>query len=238
MTVIPEIIKLAHSKIENVNTQTQNTNKRISVAIMGGTFDPIHNGHLRTAVDIVDRFHFSELRLVPCFQPVHKSHPSVTAMQRLDMVSLAVRHHPNLIVDDREIKRSGPSFSIDTLIELRHELGPDTSITMVVGMDSFISLPRWHQWQRILNYAHVLVVSRPGWHPEFSIELQELVEKSRAQTTAELQSAPAGKIHMETLTALGISSSMIRSLCEHNKSIAYLLPESVHAYIDQHTLYQ
>ena len=238
MTVIPEIIKLANSKLESASAKNNNAEKRISVAIMGGTFDPIHNGHLRTAVDIVDRFHFTQLRLVPCFKPVHKSHPSISAKQRLDMVSLAVQSHPNLLVDEREIQRTGPSYTIDTLIELRNELGPDVSITMVVGMDSFISLPRWHQWQRILNYAHILVVSRPGWHPEFGIELQELVEKSRAQSTAELQSAPAGKIHMETLTALGISSSMIRSLCEHNKSIAYLLPESVHAYIDQHTLYQ
>lgn len=232
---IQEIIKLANSTLQNKGTENK---KILSVAIMGGTFDPIHNGHLRTAVDIVDRFHFTELRLVPCFMPVHKSHPSITASQRLDMVSLAVQQHPNLLVDKREIQRTGPSYSIDTLIELRNELGPEAAITMVVGMDSFLSLPKWHQWQRILNYAHILVVSRPGWHPEFGIELRDLLEKSRAQSAAELQSAPAGKIHMETLTALEISSSLIRSLCEQNKSIAYLLPESVQAYIDQHTLYQ
>lgn len=233
MTAIREIIKLAESQTK------ESKNKQInSVAIMGGTFDPIHNGHLRIAVDIVDRFHFTELRLVPCFIPVHKSHPSISAKQRLDMVTLAVEQHPSLLVDDREIKRTGASYTIDTLIELRDELGPEVPITMVVGMDSFLSLPLWYQWQRILNYAHILVVSRPGWHPEFDIELQELVENSRAQSAAELQSAPAGKIHMETLTELRISSSMIRLLCEQNKSIAYLLPESVHAYIDQHTLYQ
>jgi nicotinate-nucleotide adenylyltransferase len=233
VTAIQEIIKLAES-----NTEKKSTNEKVSVAIMGGTFDPIHNGHLRIAVDIVDRFHFTELRLVPCFIPVHKSHPSITAKQRLEMVSLAVKQHPDLLVDDREIKRTGRSYSIDTLIELRQELGPDACITMVMGMDSFISLPSWHKWQSILNYAHILVVSRPGWHPEFTLDLQDLIEKSRAKTAAELQSAPAGKIHMEALTELGISSSMIRTLCEQNKSIAYLLPESVHAYIDQHTLYQ
>lgn len=226
--VIQEITKLPNA----------NHKQRMSVAIMGGTFDPIHNGHLRTAVDIVDRFHFTELRLVPCFQPVHKSHPSISAAQRLEMVSLAVQAHPHLLVDPREIERTGSSYTIDTLIELRKELGKEASITMVVGMDSFLSLPSWYQWERILNYAHILVVSRPGWQPKFGIELQDLVEKSRANTAAELQSAPAGKIHMETLTELGISSSMIRSLREQNKSIAYLLPESVHAYIDQHTLYQ
>lgn len=230
---ILEIIKLANTK-----TEKDKSTAPVSIAIMGGTFDPIHNGHLRTAVDIVDRFHFSELRLVPCYLPVHKSHPSISATQRLEMVSLAVQNHPSLIVDKREIQRTGPSYSIDTLMALRTEYGPETPITMVVGMDSFLSLPKWHQWQKILNYAHILVVSRPGWQPEFDRELHDLVEKSRAQTAAELQSAPAGKIHMETLTALEISSSMIRSLCEHNKSIAYLLPESVQAYIDQHTLYQ
>lgn len=212
--------------------------KKSGIAIMGGTFDPIHNGHLRTAVEVLDRYQYSELRLIPCFQPVHKGHPGVTPKQRLDMAQLAILNHEGLRVDSREIEREGPSYSVETLRDIRADIGPDEPLTMVLGMDSFLSLSTWYDWQILIEYAHILVVSRPGWKPDLILELSAFYENYRAFSSYQLQCAPSGYIWFETLTPLGISSSMIRSLASKHKSIAYLLPEPVQKYIEQHQLYR
>ena len=208
------------------------------VAIMGGTFDPIHNGHLRTAVEVLDRYHYSELRLNPCFQPVHKGWPSVSPQQRLEMAKLAISGDSRLRVDSREMDREGPSYSVDTLRDIRSEIGPNESLIMVLGMDSFLSLPTWQNWQELIQYSHLLVVSRPGWEPDLISELSAFCENYRAASSHELQCAPSGRVWFETLTPLGISSSMIRALARKNESIAYLLPEPVQKYIEQHQLYR
>ncbi|MDE8602387.1 nicotinate-nucleotide adenylyltransferase [Marinomonas sp. RSW2] len=211
---------------------------KFGVAIMGGTFDPIHNGHLRTAVEVLDRYQYSELRLIPCFQPVHKGRPSVSPQQRLEMAKLAISSDSRLRVDSREMDREGPSYSVDTLRDIRSEIGPNKSLIMVLGMDSFLSLPTWQNWQKLIQYSHLLVVSRPGWEPDLISELSAFCENYRAASSHELQCAPSGRVWFETLTPLGISSSMIRALACKNESIAYLLPEPVQKYIEQHQLYR
>ena len=221
-----------------VTIETKNMIKASGLAIMGGTFDPIHNGHLRTAVEILDRYHYSALKLIPCFQPVHKGQPSVIPHQRLEMAKLAVSGDSRLAVDSREIEREGPSYSVDTLRNIRSEIGPDESLIMVLGMDSFLSLPTWRNWRELVQYAHILVVSRPGWEPDLISELGAFCENYRAASSHELQCAPSGRVWFETLTPLGISSSMIRELARKNESIAYLLPEPVQKYIEQHQLYR
>ena len=208
------------------------------MAIMGGTFDPIHNGHLRTAVEILDRFNFKALSLIPCFQPVHKGLPSITAAQRLEMVRMAISSDARLSVDAREIEREGPSYSIDTLKDIRAAIGPDEPLIMVLGMDSFLSIPTWANWQELIHYAHILVVSRPGWEPDLISELNAFCENYRAASSHELQCAPSGSIWLETLPSLEISSSMIRALRKKQESIAYLLPEPVQTYIIDNQLYQ
>lgn len=205
---------------------------------MGGTFDPIHHGHLRSAVDILDYFQFKTLRLIPCYQPVHKGEPSVSAEQRLKMVELGIQLDARLSVDAREILREGPSYSIDTLIQFREELGAEEPLIMVVGMDSFLSLPTWARWQELLNVAHILVISRPGWEPNLISTLESFYEKHRAKSAAELQCAPAGKIWMQSFTSLAISSSQVRNLCRQNASIAYLVPETIQRFIEAHSLYK
>lgn len=208
-----------------------------SVVIMGGTFNPIHNGHLRTAVEVLDYYQFSELRLVPCFQPVHKECPLVTPNDRLTMVQMASQLDDRLVTDNREISRMNASYTIDTLREIRVEVGNEIALVLLLGMDSFLSLPAWKEWQKITDYAHILVVSRPGWEPNLVGELSEFYKNSRALDGAELQFAAAGKIYMKALTPLSISSTMIRTLCHEKKSIAYLLPDVVQRFIEQHKLY-
>lgn len=220
-----------------VTTELSNTQKKGTV-VMGGTFDPIHHGHLRSAVDILDYFQFKNLRLIPCYQPVHKDQPSVSAEQRLKMVELGIHADARLSVDEREILREGRSYSIDTLTQLRDELGPEEPLIMVVGMDSFLSLPTWSRWQELLNVAHILVISRPGWEPDFISSLESFYKKHRAESAAELQCAPAGKIWMESFTPLAISSSQVRNLCRKKASIAYLVPETIQRFIETHSLYK
>lgn len=226
--------------IHGITDLSESTDQHINahcVAIMGGTFDPIHNGHLRAAVEILDQYGFSELRLVPCFQPVHKNKPTIHPQDRLAMVQMACQSDERLKVDDREINRMVPSYTIDTLKELRTEFGQTVPLIMVLGMDSFLSLPAWKEWRSITDYAHIFVVSRPSWEPDFVSELADFYENSRADDIAELQSMPFGKVHLETLTPLSISSSMIRSLCRKKQSIAYLLPEKVQRFIEKNKLY-
>ncbi len=207
------------------------------LAVMGGTFDPIHNGHLRTAVEIVDRFGFKMLKLIPCYQPVHKSSSFATAQQRLEMVGKAISCDERLYVDSREIFRQGPSYSIDTLREIRGEVGSDEPLIMVLGMDSFLSLPTWQDWWILPNYAHLLVVSRLGWELDYISELNTFCENCRAASAHELRCVPSGLVWFEMLPSLEISSSVIRALCKKHDSISYLLPESVQTYIQKNTLY-
>ncbi|WP_417552205.1 nicotinate-nucleotide adenylyltransferase [Marinomonas fungiae] len=220
-----------------MTTDLPNTIQKGTV-VMGGTFDPIHHGHLRSAVDILDAFQFKTLRLIPCYQPVHKGEPSVSAEQRLKMVELGIQADSRLHVDAREILREGRSYSIDTLIQLREELGQEEPLIMVVGMDSFLSLPTWARWQELIDVAHILVISRPGWEPDFISALESFYEKHRAESAAELQCAPAGKIWMQSFTPLAISSSQVRNLCRKKASIAYLVPETIQRFIEANSLYK
>ncbi|MAF14991.1 MAG: nicotinate-nicotinamide nucleotide adenylyltransferase [Marinomonas sp.] len=220
-----------------VTTEVSQALKKGTV-VMGGTFDPIHHGHLRSAVDILDCFQFETLRLIPCFQPVHKGEPTVSAEQRLKMVELGIAADSRLSVDAREILRAGPSYTFETLVELRAELGQEEPLIMVVGMDSFLSLPTWARWQDLLSVAHILVISRPGWEPDFISTLESFYEKHRAESATELQCAPAGKIWMQSFTPLAISSSQVRNLCREKASIAYLVPETIQRFIEAHSLYK
>ncbi len=218
-------------------SEAKQTGARQVIAIMGGTFNPIHNAHLRVAVEIADLFTLNQLKLMPCFQPAHKAVFGSSTKQRVEMLELAVASDVRLSVDTREVVSAKPSFTIDTLKELRAEVGRDPALIIIIGMDSFCSLPSWKNWLELTSYAHIVVVSRPGSFPVFTDELKNYYEKYRASTIAELQCAPSGCILFEAISPLDISSSMIRELQAQKKSIAYLLPDSVQNYIEKNKLY-
>jgi nicotinate-nucleotide adenylyltransferase len=134
-----------------VTTEFTLKKSREMVAIMGGTFDPIHNGHLRAAVELLDDLDVTCLRLMPCFTPVHKPGPSTTNQQRLAMLQRAIEQDNRLCIDTRELDRAGPSYTVDTLVELRQELGQDMALVMVIGMDSFLALPTWHKGLELIT---------------------------------------------------------------------------------------
>ena len=208
-----------------------------AVAFMGGTFDPVHNGHLRTALEIRQLLDLDEIRLIPCHMPVHREQPGCTSVQRLRMLELAVEDEPGLRVDDRELARQDLSYSIDTLESLRDELGPETSISMVMGMDSFLTLPTWHRWQEFLQLAHILVVQRPGWEFVPGPQMEDWSRQHLVHQTEQLRAAPSGHLLLHRLTPLGISATQIRELIRTNRSPRYLIPERVWSFIREQGLY-
>lgn len=203
---------------------------------MGGTFDPIHNGHLRTALEIRQLLAVDQLSLIPCHLPVHRARPGCSAQQRLTMVERAVENEPGLVVDDREILSEQPSYSIETLIALRQELGDEHSIIMVLGVDSFTTLPQWHRWDELLKFGNILVVERPGWELNLGPVLAPWVENKEASLD-QLKLTPAGKLSFHQLTPLGISATQIRELIRDKQSPRYLMPDQVWDYIQQQGLY-
>lgn len=208
------------------------------LVFMGGTFDPIHNGHLRTALELQQWLGVDQVCLIPSGAPVHRDEPGCTPRQRLEMVQLAVEGEPALSADPREIESDAPSYSLLTLQALRRERGPECPIIMTMGMDAYQNLPSWHRWDSLLDYAHILVLARPGYDGSDADDaLLHLTRQHQANAVSELLTAPAGRVFIQELTPLGISATQIRHLVAQGQSPRYLLPEPVWHYIRQHTLY-
>lgn len=206
------------------------------IAYFGGTFDPVHFGHLRLAEELVDQLQLTQVRLLPCHIPPHKQTPQVSAKVRSEMLTLATQDNPKLHVDPRELQRTSPSYTIETLQELRAE-NPTNPLIFAIGMDSFLSLHTWHQWQRLLDFCHLVVFSRPGY--QFIIP-EPLASLSTAitQSTAPLQETLHGNIWIYEHLILDISSSEIRENHKQGRSNRYLLPDSVNHYIGEAGLYR
>lgn len=208
------------------------------LAVLGGTFDPIHYGHLRTALELYEGLDLCELRLIPAGQPPHRQAPSASAAQRLDMVQLAVEDDPILDWDDRECHRRGPSYTVDTLADLRAELGPQQSVVLVLGADAFAHLHAWERWQQLLELAHIVVVHRPGTPLPDQGQAAKLLTQCGVESPAALADCPAGHILPWPVTPLDISSSRIREHIAAGGSARYLVPNPVWRYICSHGLYQ
>ncbi|WP_036185232.1 nicotinate-nucleotide adenylyltransferase [Marinobacterium lacunae] len=204
---------------------------------MGGTFDPVHNGHLRTALEIQQWLDLPQLCLIPSKMPVHRDEPGCTSEQRLAMVQIAVADEPRLCADDREILSDKPSYSLLTLESLREELGPQRSLCMVMGMDAYLGLPNWHRWERFLDLCHIIVVTRPGYSFQDDTQMRNFSDRHAAQSAETLRQMPAGRVLLHELTPLGISATQIRRLIAKGDSPRYLMPDAVWDYIQTNRLY-
>lgn len=196
------------------------------IGIFGGTFDPIHYGHLRPALEILEGADLAEVRFIPCGDPPHRGRPLSPADFRLEMVRRAVEGQDGFRVDDREVRRSGPSYTTDTLDTLRREF-PDRSLCLILGTDAFLGLPKWHQWTRLLELAHIIVAHRPGWRFEPDAELAPVFERCRVHEPADLRHHAAGRIFSLPVSQLEISSTTIRETVARGGSIRYLTPDPV-----------
>ncbi|MFQ6005386.1 MAG: nicotinate-nucleotide adenylyltransferase [Woeseia sp.] len=205
--------------------------------IFGGTFDPIHYGHLRTAFEMLQALHFDEVRFMPCGSPPHRSEPTAAAELRLRMVQVATRGQPGFVVDDRELRREGPSYSVDTLMALRQEF-PERPLGLMIGMDAFLGLPAWYHWREILQLAHIVVAHRPGWRVPDIGPLGEMLADRGTHRVDDLHEAKSGHVFIHDVTQLEIASSEIRELVALGRDPRFLLPDGVRALIERSSCYK
>jgi nicotinate-nucleotide adenylyltransferase len=196
------------------------------MGIFGGTFDPIHNGHLRTAFELREALRLAEVRFLPTGNPPHRDKTQATADMRLALVRAAVADQSGFSVDDRETRRGGLSYSVDTLTELRAEF-PQRPLCLLLGMDAFLGLPNWHRWREILELAHVVVAHRPGWKAPTQGPLGEAMVDRGTGSVRDLHDTAAGRIYVHAVTQLEISSTELRQLIARGRDPRYLVPDSV-----------
>jgi len=209
------------------------------IGIFGGTFDPVHFGHLRAALEVREALDLDEVRFVPCGIPPHRVSPHASTRQRLTMLRAAIGDEPAFRLDDREVRRAGPSYMVDTLGSLREDLGR-APLCLILGMDAFLGLPSWHRWQALSNLAHIAVMHRPGWQwrsEQVPPDLAAQVAQRRVDSPRALGQAPAGAIAFVPVTALDISATRIRSALAQGRSARYLLPEAVWEVIQRQHIY-
>jgi len=212
-----------------------------SIGILGGTFDPIHFGHLRLAEEMLELAELKLIRFIPTGTPPHRDTPQVSARHRSAMVRLAIADQPAFVLDEREVDLTAPCYTVDTLRELRTELGASQSLCLLMGGDAFLQLHTWHNWEQLFELAHIVVGYRPGYtlveRIHSATEKLRLHYQRRLCAVAALSQQPSGGIVELAIPKLEISATLIRRRVEENRSIRYLLPNSVADYIHQHHLY-
>ncbi len=210
------------------------------IGIYGGTFNPIHYGHLRTALEVKECFELDQLRLIPCRIPALKQEPDIAAEHRLQMMQLATENCDGFSIDNRELLREGRSYMIDTLKSLRSEF-PNTALFLFIGTDAFAHISSWREWQSLFNYAHIIVMTRPGFqYPAMNDFLIERMVDRRNSTkkNSHIFEKSHGSLYFQNVTQLDISSSIIRELIKNKRNPQFLLPDSVAEYIHHHQLYR
>ncbi len=203
------------------------------LGVYGGTFNPVHYGHLRTALEVKELFELEQLRLIPCRLPPHRQQPEVDGETRLAMLELAIVDTLGLQTDRRELDRQGASYMVDTLQSLRAE-HPADGLILFIGADAFAGLESWYQWRQLFEYAHVVVMTRPGFEPP---PLSGFFQQRLSVDRQALRQNPWGCLYFQAVTALEISATRIRELIASGRDAKFLLPDPVLDYIRQHQLY-
>ncbi len=200
------------------------------IGIFGGTFDPIHFGHLRTAFELWQTLKLVQVRFLPTGDPAHRDAPLASAQLRLAMVQAAVAGQPGFAVDDREVRRAGATYTIDTLTELRREF-PQRSLCLLLGMDAFLGMPTWNRWREIFDLCHVVVAHRPGWKAPMTGPLGEVMVDRGTGGVRDLHTSLAGRVFVQAVTQLEISSTDLRALIMSGRDLRYLVPDAVRDFI-------
>lgn len=213
------------------------------IGLLGGTFDPIHFGHLRMAQELAESLSLDEVRFIPSANPPHKAPPLVSAEHRAAMVQLAIADNPLFKFDDRELHRTAadnmPSYTIDTLLSLRSDLGVSTSLVLFMGSDAFTEFNTWHRWQEIIQLCHIALVQRPliSIQAPLPTVLDTFLHNYYTENAEDLHESSAGYVTMQPITPLDISSTAIRNSLQSGHSARYLMPDSVLDYVHSHQLY-
>ncbi|KZN59958.1 nicotinate-nucleotide adenylyltransferase [Pseudoalteromonas luteoviolacea] len=206
------------------------------IAIFGGTFDPVHQGHLNMANRCVEELSLDTLRFLPNATPVHKQGPNISTAHRLEMLRIAIECHPKFALDDREIRRTEPSYSVLTLQELREEF-PSQPIVFLMGMDSFNSLDKWYKWQEITQLCHIVVYRRPGDAYKATPALATFLKGAKVHCSSELKAHMYGKCYFLKGEPFSAASSEIRQAVKAGQNVEPWLNTSVLNYINKNKLY-
>ncbi len=206
-----------------------------SIGILGGTFDPVHFGHLRPALDVAEQLQLDRIHLIPSARPPHREQPQATPEQRLTMLQLAVKNNPQFVVDDRELHREGNSYTVDTLLSLREEF-PDSPLYLMLGTDAFAHIQTWHRWDELLDLAHIVVMQRPDEALDMSKELEEWYQQHLIDNND--GNELSGKIWPVEVTQLAISATDIRNKVANEVNPQFLLPDAVIQLIGMLGLYK
>jgi nicotinate-nucleotide adenylyltransferase len=206
------------------------------ICILGGTFDPVHFGHLRPALDVQQALGIDCVHLLPCRTPPHREMPQLGGQQRLWLLQLAIANEPGLRIDERELRRDGPSYMVDTLMSLRAGIG-ERPLCLALGMDALLGLDRWHRWEDLFELCHLVAMQRPGneWPQDGELALR--VSGARVTDVQALYRAPAGCVLAVPVTQMAVSATRIRALLRAGRSARYLLPEAVFERILQENWY-
>ncbi len=206
------------------------------IGVLGGSFDPIHNGHLHIALSLHQQLHLREVRFIPCKNPVIDKKIVANQQQRLTMLQLALQPYSYFSLDERELHRASPSYMIETLASLRLEFG-NTPLGLILGYDNLATLDRWHQWTSLIDYAHLLIVPRPDQTESYPKEIHAFVERYQTLNPLLLSQQPAGLLFMTDVKALSISATYIRKAIANGNYPVGLLPPAVLDYIFEQKLY-
>lgn len=204
------------------------------IGILGGTFDPIHNGHMQIATYLYENLNLQEVRFIPCKQNLLKEDVQATSAHRLAMLEIALDEHPEFIIDERELKRESPSYMIETLVSLRADF-EEQPLYLIVGADAFNQLPDWHQWEKLLDFCHIIIINRADNSLSRDPRLIQLLQTQQVTDPKQLERSLAGHILIVNIEPIAISSTELRE--DIKKDMSSLLPKGVWEYIQRHTLY-
>ena len=208
-----------------------------TIGVLGGTFDPVHFGHLRLALEIRDQLSLSNVFMMPAATPPLRDKPHASAPVRVQMLEMAIADEKGLYCDDRELRRKGKSFTVDTLKSLREEF-PQDSICLILGMDAFARLEQWNRWRELFELAHICVAKRPGVRQAFEGELNKIVKQRQIDDVSALCESTAGNVCIRDIPALDVSATRIRELVASGRNPRFLLPDAVLNIINQRGLYR
>ena len=207
------------------------------IGILGGTFDPVHYGHLRTALEVQQALSLDEVRFIPCSEPPHRNKPVAEPLQRLAMVRAAIAGQDKFVADDREIRRGGSSYMVDTLASLKKDFS-DKSLCLILGTDAFNGLAQWHRWQEIFNLTNIVVMQRSGMRGQIELNNRLLLQLKECIIDADnLKIKQNGAVCFVPVTQLDISATKIRQQWQQNIDNQFLLPDSVLTLIQQQNIY-
>lgn len=207
------------------------------IGIFGGTFDPVHLGHLRSALEIYYALELDHIRFVPCANPSHRQRPVASVEMRMKMVSAAIAPFTGFVLDSREANRSGPSYMYDTLVSLKKDFTAQR-LCLIIGSDAFLTFNQWKQWEKILKLCHLLVMERPGTDNLQDVVASFSLELNFTNNISEFKKAGSGSILSYSATQFGLSSSKIRQFVRAGIDVRYCVTDDVYKIINQENLYK